>query len=370
MVSSRERKLRLLLMAASLLVGLGLVEGLVRLSGVDYNISINWKYHPLLGWSQTPNGRYDYTVEKRGVHVAFNSRGFRDVEHQRKKDGRRRVVVIGDSFCEAVQVNLEETFWKRLETQLDPARWEVINLGVGDFGTAQEYLALEKLGLEYQPDAVILEIFPLNDICNNTIELYGMCRSKNDRYRPYFVESNGDIRLTSAQPVRNFLRRYSVTYGLLEHALSKPDPDSSELWAPFLPLDPLIDGYLADAEQPPSVARGWRVTEKIIARTAALARKNGAVLIAMVAPFEPAVGGNWDVFVDGFHSKLSPIREYPENRLQRLFEREKIPSVSLLDTFARQRTQVLPFVDGHFNREGHLVAAELLYEKMGELGLH
>src|SRR6185369_12345965 len=124
----RERRLRLLLVAGSLLVGLALVELAVRLSGIDYNISINWKYHRLLGWSQTPNARYDYEVAGRPIHVAFNSQGFRDIEHPREKT-KKRVVVIGDSFCEAVQVNLEETFWKRLEAKLG---WEVINLGVGD----------------------------------------------------------------------------------------------------------------------------------------------------------------------------------------------------------------------------------------------
>jgi hypothetical protein len=369
MVSPRERRLRLLLVGASVIFSLALVEVVVRLSGVDYNISINWKYHPLLGWSQTPNGRYDCRIADQAVHIQFNALGFRDLEHAWPKQGRRRVVVIGDSFCEAVQVNLEETFWKRLEARLDPSRWEVINLGVGDFGTAQELLALKNFGLEYQPDVVILEIFPLNDICNNTRELYGLCKSKNDRYRPYFVESNGSLRLTSAQPVRNALRRHSVTWGLLEHALLS-DEEAPAVPPAYREVDPLIATYLADDLQPPDTAAGWRVTEQLITSTAALARDHGAVFIALVAPFEAAVGEHWNDFANAFPTARRPEREYPENRLQRLFTREKIPSVMLLEPFTHERGRVLPYIDGHLNRPGHQLAADLLYAKLAELGIH
>jgi hypothetical protein len=186
----------LLLLGASVLVGIALFEVGVRALGIDYNLSPNWRYHPILGWSQVPGASYDVVVQGRPVHVSFNALGFRDQDHQlAKPPGVKRIVVIGDSFCEAVQVNVEETFWKTLERLLNqrdssagnPTRWEVINLGVGDFGTAQEYIALRDYGLAFHPDVVIQEIFPLNDICNNSIGLYGLCRSHNDRYRPYFV---------------------------------------------------------------------------------------------------------------------------------------------------------------------------------------
>jgi hypothetical protein len=221
---------------------------------------------------------------------------------------------------------------------------------------------LEKIGLGFQPDVVILEIFPLNDICNNSLELFGRCKSRNDRYRPYFVEANGDLRLTSAQPVRNFLRRHSVTYGLAEHALLKEAPLPVEAG-----MDPLVSTYLPDGDQPPAVAAGWKVTEDLIVRTARLAKQSGAQFIVMVAPFEAAVGEHWDDFANGFGSEKRPLREYPEQRLQRLFARENIPAVLLLDIFANQRARVLPYLDGHFNREGHEVAAEALSTKVKAL---
>src|SRR6185503_14679621 len=161
----------LALLGAAILVGIALFEVGVRAAHIDYNLSPNWKYHPVLGWSQVPGGSYDVVIQGRPVHVGFNKLGFRDIEHQRSKPpGTRRVVIIGDSFSEAVQVNLEETFHQVLQqllNQADTAKWEVINVGVGDFGTAQEYIALLNYGLTFEPDVVIHEIFPLNDICNN-----------------------------------------------------------------------------------------------------------------------------------------------------------------------------------------------------------
>ena len=49
-------------------------------------------------------------------------------------------------------------------------------------------------------------------------DLPSPCKSLNDVYRPYFVERNGTLILTSAQPVRNFLGRTSVAYRVCERA--------------------------------------------------------------------------------------------------------------------------------------------------------
>ena len=61
-----------------------------------------------LGWTQEISKQYDYEVEGRTVRVSFNAAGFRDVEHALAKSvGTKRLVVIGDSFSEAIQVNLD-----------------------------------------------------------------------------------------------------------------------------------------------------------------------------------------------------------------------------------------------------------------------
>src|SRR2546426_2036628 len=186
---------RTCLVLVSIIVGVGLFEISVRIFNVHYDINPFWKYHPVIGWSQVPNKSYHYWMDGKEIRVAFNSRGFHDVEHPLKKpSGTRRIVLVGDSFSEALQVNLDETFFRCLVKKLNQTgkgTWEAINLGVGDFGTTQEWVTLTQIGLDYSPNVVICQIFPLNDICNNTLELCDLCKSVNDRYRPYFVLSDG-----------------------------------------------------------------------------------------------------------------------------------------------------------------------------------
>jgi hypothetical protein len=250
-------------------------------------------------------------------------------------------------------------------------RWEVINLGVGDFGSAQEQVALEEYGLRYEPDLVVQEIFPLNDVCNNTIELYGMCASDNDRYRPYFVERGSELVATSAQPVRNFLRRHSATYGVVEHALlGFAAHDERERFtrsrAAGMPVEALLETFAPDEQQHPWVARGWRLTEAILSRTAALAHAHGAKYLAVVVPFEPQVRA-WPP-PGARPSKIALGVDYPERRLARLFARLDIPVVTLRDEFARHADEVLPFISGHFSLGAHRLAAELIYQRLIALG--
>ena len=66
-----------------------------------------------------------------------------------------RIVLLGDSFMEAYSTNLEESFRPTSRTP-GPARAgaeiEVINLGVGGYGSLQEYLAFDLVGRDYRPD--------------------------------------------------------------------------------------------------------------------------------------------------------------------------------------------------------------------------
>ena len=366
------------------MIGLSLYEICVRLLKVHYNLNPFWNYHPVIGWSQIPNKEYDYQLQGRKIHVAFNSRGFRDTDHSLQKPlGTKRIVVVGDSFCEALQVNLEETFFRLLESKLNQAgkgEWESINLGVGDFGTTQEWVALTRLGLEYSPDVVICEIFPLNDICNNTIELCDLCKSKNDRYRPYFVLSDGELHLTSAQPVRNFLRRYLVSYGVVEHKILKSmKPRLDEEFPKYYtvrtqemglaPLGPSLYTYVSDEQQNEIVAKGWQVTEMIVEKMASWCRERNIQFIPMVVPFEGCVGSkNWKDF-SGLLQYPKMIQDYPEKRLGRLFDRLSVPGVLLKEPFEQNLSSVSLYTEGHLSSEGHRIAAEAICSKMKQIGL-
>lgn len=104
------------------------------------------------------------------VLVEINSQGLRDTEHTLEKPrGVYRVLILGDSFAEGMQVPLEDTVGKQLEQLLNAhggRPYEVINGGVAGFGTDTELLFYRRQGRLYHPDLVLLFFFR-NDLADN-----------------------------------------------------------------------------------------------------------------------------------------------------------------------------------------------------------
>ena len=102
----------------------------------------------LLGWKLIPNKQKGRSplVGKIVLDEKINSLGFRDTEHTYNKgQDVFRIVILGDSFCDYLELPLKQLFHSVLERKLNSELHqpiERINLGFSGFGTAQEYLAL------------------------------------------------------------------------------------------------------------------------------------------------------------------------------------------------------------------------------------
>ncbi len=378
---ARSRLLpKLVLFALTLVLGVAMLEVVCRFLDVDFNPNPNWRFHAVLGWTQERSKDFVVDVGGEKVRVQFNSKGFRDVEHLiAKPPGQKRVVVLGDSFSEAIQVNIEDTYWYRLRGLLSEgdaeSDWQVINLGVGDYGHAQSFLALTEFGLDFSPDLVLFQIFPLNDICNNGIELAGLCKSQNDLFRPYFVESGQNLTLTHVNPSRHWLRTRFISFGILEKtylSLTQPQLVNDDLHRARysrrgIPGDPLLYTFAEEHGQIGQISKAWLVTEMILRKVDELCRSRGIPWLPVVIPFEARLAAVWDQFSSGFQLvKLQ--RDYPEQRLGRLFEELEVPSVLLLDAFDRNNDVVAPYVGGHLNKAAHAITAEESFRTIRESG--
>lgn len=187
-------KAKLMLLSASMLFVFGVAE--VGLRVIGFHSTIFQQMDPVTGRSLRPGAKGWFTSEGRAL-VEINSDGMRDREYPLKKPaGTVRIAVLGDSYAEAMQVSLEDSFPKLLEKSLNAddqagsPRVEVLNFGVSAYGTGSELLTLQNKVWKYQPDIVVLAIFTGNDICDNSQEL-----SRGfDSGRPYFrVDENGKI---------------------------------------------------------------------------------------------------------------------------------------------------------------------------------
>lgn len=102
-----------------------------------------------------------------GVTIKTNSFGFRDLEYPVRKPAglRKRIVFIGDSQTLGWGVPLYSTFPKQLEALLnkeDSNKYDVINMGVGNYNSMMEVELFERKGLQFSPDLVVL-MYCVND---------------------------------------------------------------------------------------------------------------------------------------------------------------------------------------------------------------
>ena len=178
------------MLAVSGLIALGLAEIALRLFPIPGIIFHNYYYDPVTGGKYYPNSAVmfrgdDGILIRRGV----NSFGFPDVEHAiDAPPGTLRIGFFGDSYVEALQVPIEETFFRLIENDLDLRTSELARLKTRDghavnavetlaFGTSgrsalQSYLEckqwMKKLDLDY-----VAYVFVENDPADHFHELRG-----------------------------------------------------------------------------------------------------------------------------------------------------------------------------------------------------
>jgi hypothetical protein len=161
-----------------------------------------------IGWRFTPGHEYWHFKENdHPISGRINSMGWRDAERTREKPaGTFRIAVIGDSFVEALQVELDSTFCRIAERDLGRRLGrpvEVMNFGRSGTTTSEQLLILESDVLPCAPDLVVLLFVPDNDIGDVAAQ------TALDPMRPFFFERpDGSLLLdTSFKDTRAFRMR-------------------------------------------------------------------------------------------------------------------------------------------------------------------
>ncbi len=389
----RQYVSKLLLSVAGVLVALLVLEIGFRAAGVSYwNFS---KFDQYTGATLRPNAEA-WRTEENTVYVRINSDGLRDREHSKEKPPNTlRIAVLGDSFAEAMQVELESAFWRIMERELSEcptmadATVEAINFGVSGYGTAQEIMVLRYRAWDYEPDIVVLSFTALNDVRNNSRELEG------DSRRPYFyynsdgkLELDASFRETQLYRSRNkfWFRSY---YWLHDHSRvlqvarngvvslrelfrRHQETDGSQVIEAGL----LSSVYLEPAD--PILQEAWRVTEGLLLLMRDEVLAKGAELLIVTTSIGPEV--NPDPQVSREIAKRLGVDNllYSDLRIKRLGEREGIPVLNLtipFQQYAREHNVYLHgFGDnlggGHWNEAGHQLVGKLIAQKLCPEFLH
>jgi hypothetical protein len=175
-----------MLLGGGVATALLLAETGLRVAGIGYPVFS--RPNDDRGWALRPGAGGRFGAEG-GSFVAINRDGLRDRDHSRTKPaGTLRIAVLGDSYAEAIEVPVEQTFWSVLEGDLNRSgtaqgrKVEVLNFGVRGYGTAQELLTLRCCVWDYSPDVVLLAFYSGNDVSDNSPMLD---RSPTRYARPY-----------------------------------------------------------------------------------------------------------------------------------------------------------------------------------------
>lgn len=153
-----------------------------------------------LGWRGDPNHKTTFETEGYEHTVKLNEAGMHDTDHKRDKPANTlRVLMLGDSFVQASQVNESETSHQILENLLNDGdnnqqlkQFEVISAGVHRWGTAQQLVYYRTEGRHYQPDLVLLMVYLGNDVQDS---LPGKIQTADgvNCYAPYFALCDGQL---------------------------------------------------------------------------------------------------------------------------------------------------------------------------------
>ena len=128
-------------------------------------------YDADLGWRGRPNGIGVYVRSTDNIWIPFhyNALGFRDDDVLPKASDGKRLLILGDSFVESLEVDYPQTFGSRVKASIhnrDP-RWDVTLIGSQGYSTAQELIAFRKYHSLVDLDVVLLCFYCGNDFQDN-----------------------------------------------------------------------------------------------------------------------------------------------------------------------------------------------------------
>lgn len=165
MTRSRFTKLLTIVLAAGIAVALSLIA-------IEIGVRSAWdesRGRPGFFLSDPVRGQRlaaNYDGWFAGVPAHTNSLGFRDVREYSlaKATGTFRILVLGDSVTFGHGALYETSYPYLLEQRLrewrPDVKWEVWNLGIPGYNTAQQLAYLNEVGQRYAPDLVVVGLFP------------------------------------------------------------------------------------------------------------------------------------------------------------------------------------------------------------------
>lgn len=333
---------------------------------------------PILGNRYT--GGANFWFHKENIYPItgkLNSYGYRDKEWQLEKPANTyRIAVIGDSYVEALQVELEKTFLSQTEHNLNQGlnkgyKVELMNFGHSGYTQSHELIVLKNEVQKFSPDLVLLFFLPGNDIDDISKE------TARNLIAPFYTVSDSDELLldtsfneTAGYKIRSFINWFKQRSTLLSFMTQRFNIYTRDRRMKKVNLvndnkkDKVIKGYLSlcTANPDPLYLKNYNLNKRLIMAMSDYSKERGIkfILVAInmkyyIPELEKEIAAVDPTFdVNFFEDDLRDFaRSHDMDYLgfQRIFRESYKKSGSALHW-------------GHWNYKGHKVVADALTDKL------
>lgn len=372
-MSIRARLIRIVMGAA---IAVSVAElgalGVEQVVGAPYEV---WSWrpyepHPILGWVPVPGGEQVDRIAGRVVRDRSNSIGMLAPETSAPKPaGTFRILVLGDSITEGLEVAREDRFVSRIDASLRGRGGEVLPAGRSGYQTDQELLLYEHEGRGFAPDLVLLVVFVGNDLMGNidAVSPGPFGPVAKPRFRlvdgtlvlepPVAPAGAGRAAVMVLDAWKVWLGERSAlyraargTWGRIAQAIVFRELPS--FWQVFA------------REARPATEEAWAVTDALLARLAAAVEKDGARLAVAIVPDEiQARPAKWRTVLARYG--LDPSQwdpDGPSERLAGICAARRLRCIDMLLALRRATDEPYLPAGGHLAPLGHRIVADALLE--------
>ncbi len=339
--------------------------------------TIHRSMDPYLGGFRFPpntTGFYVPLSQEYQTFITSNSLGWRDTEHKFwNEEDNFRILFLGDSFVENLQVPLEMTFFKiaqqKLEQIFPDKKIETIAIGIASSGPTQQYLYYNLYGKTYEPNIVIQMFFMGNDITDSSQELsqnFYMRYLAFDEEKlivlPYSVDKT--IQYTVSLLLRNYTRIGELLMQVMDYITYYRNSTKIKN----------IRSQIYNPNKRSEIQAVWDITLKTLLRmkTEATLKKQQYIIFVIPSPeqlYGQALTAEGSLYLDD--SQISLDFSLPDKQLKEFCNNEKISCHFLIDDYkkfiAENPTTFLYFpYDGHWTEAGSRLTGSIIANYLHE----
>lgn len=295
--------------------------------------------------------QHAYTADK---PVLINERGLRGRVYDYAKDkGVERILFLGDSVVFGFGVDTADVVSSKVEQIIrdQGKQIESINTGIPSYNTDQEVAFLEREGVRYNPDWVVLGFY-WNDVSDKSsvkVSKNGwLIERESDEeniseFNKFWISENGYL-------VRNLIKRSRLIYGLMQAYKSFLSGRSDNLNAN-------LRADILEGRSTQYLENRWADIGAALQKFRGLADKYGFRPLIAVFPIPPALA-----------------KPYPDNKfvetVRGLAVRSGIPLLDLdpgfRNAYKGHESLFIPYDSDHPNAAGHAVAAREIVEFLNQ----